>query len=151
MPSLACFFVCVSLSTLPHLNPAPQSPPAAVPPQTFLSLPMSLQQRVKLAGSCTALVAVLRPNGMLDVQLVGDCGLRVIRDGEVLLATEVRGQGLCFVLCALQGPKTQFSRPCWHGVLMCSWWGTVAWGSYGMGGCCWLRGEGALSAIKGDR
>jgi hypothetical protein len=26
---------------------------------------------------------------MLDVQMVGDCGLRLIRDGEVVLATEV--------------------------------------------------------------
>jgi hypothetical protein len=30
---------------------------------------------------------------MLDVQLVGDCGLRLIREGEVVLATEVRGGG----------------------------------------------------------
>jgi hypothetical protein len=64
--------------------------PCLVPP------PPILQHRVRLSGSCTALVAVLRHNGMLDVQLVGDCGLRLIREGEVVLATEVRGacQGL---------------------------------------------------------
>lgn len=51
--------------------------------------PPPLQHRVRLEGSCTALVAVVRPSGMLDVQLVGDCGLRLIRDGQVVLATEV--------------------------------------------------------------
>jgi hypothetical protein len=55
----------------------------------LLLLFVLLQHRVKLPGSCTALVAVVRPNGMLDVQMVGDCGLRLIRDGEVVLATEV--------------------------------------------------------------
>lgn len=62
----------------------------------FLAVPSyplmpSKQHRVKAPGSCTALVAVLRGNGVLDVTVVGDCGLRLVRDGEVVLATEVRG------------------------------------------------------------
>jgi len=81
------------LKTCSHLLCPATSPHCC----TLLCCPLSHachpQHRVKAPGSCTALVAVLRGNGVLDVTVVGDCGLRLVRDGEVVLATEVREGG----------------------------------------------------------
>jgi hypothetical protein len=50
------------------------------------------QKHNAVPGSCTALVAQLRPSAVLEVCLVGDVGLRLIRSGRVTAATEVRGR-----------------------------------------------------------
>lgn len=39
-------------------------------------------------GSATALVAVLKPGGRLDVANLGDCGTKVLRGGKVVFATK---------------------------------------------------------------
>lgn len=48
------------------------------------------QKHTAVPGSCTALVAQLRPSSLLEVCLVGDVGLRLIRGGRVTAATEVQ-------------------------------------------------------------
>jgi hypothetical protein len=68
-------------------------------------------------GSATVLLAALRPRqlrrgragagagaaaaGMCDLHIsnLGDCGVRVVRDGKIVLATQVRGRGLLFGHC----------------------------------------------------
>lgn len=46
------------------------------------------QAATVLAGSATACVAVLKPGGLLEVANLGDSGLRVVRQGKVVFATE---------------------------------------------------------------
>jgi hypothetical protein len=65
-------------------------PSAAAPCCCSAALQVS-QKHNAVPGSCTALVAQLRPSAVLDVCLVGDVGLRLIRSGRVTAATEVRG------------------------------------------------------------
>jgi protein phosphatase PTC7 len=38
-------------------------------------------------GAATAIVAILEKNGILHVANVGDCGLRIVRQGKVVYAT----------------------------------------------------------------
>lgn len=57
-----------------------------------MSLGCCLQKQNAVPGSCTALVAVLRPSNGLEVCLVGDAGLRLVRGGRVAAATEVGRQ-----------------------------------------------------------
>jgi protein phosphatase PTC7 len=49
-----------------------------------------LQARTHLQGSCTALLALLGPSGNLDLAVVGDCGLRVIRRNDVIFASDIQ-------------------------------------------------------------
>ncbi|WIA15770.1 hypothetical protein OEZ85_002385 [Tetradesmus obliquus] len=51
---------------------------------------LAAQKHTAVPGSCTALVAQLRPSSLLEVCLVGDVGLRLIRGGRVTAATEVQ-------------------------------------------------------------
>jgi hypothetical protein len=85
--------------------------------------------------------------GMLDVQLVGDCGLRLIREGEVVLATEVRG--------AYQG----LGLECWGGAARACLGKQVSWDSLrkaadNMRSCVWgmldvqLVGDCGLRLIR---
>lgn len=48
------------------------------------------QATTKLPGSSTACVAMLRPNGMLEVVNVGDSGIRLVRDGRVVWSTHIQ-------------------------------------------------------------
>jgi len=50
--------------------------------------PIVPQARTHLLGSCTALLALLGPSGNLDLAVVGDCGLRVIRRNGVIFASQ---------------------------------------------------------------
>jgi serine/threonine protein phosphatase PrpC len=43
-------------------------------------------------GSATMVVAALQPGGMLHIANLGDCGVRVVRKGAIVLATEVRAR-----------------------------------------------------------
>ncbi|GMH45571.1 hypothetical protein BSKO_13528 [Bryopsis sp. KO-2023] len=45
-------------------------------------------ERVKIPGSATTIIATLKPDGELEMANVGDCGLRVIRDGNCVFATK---------------------------------------------------------------
>lgn len=48
-------------------------------------------QNTEVAGSCTIIVAKFHPvEETLDVVSVGDCGMRIVRDGQVVLQTDVQ-------------------------------------------------------------
>ena len=47
-------------------------------------------RRTEEPGSTTAILAVLAPGGLLSVAHLGDCELKVVRQGAVTFATEVR-------------------------------------------------------------
>jgi protein phosphatase PTC7 len=42
-------------------------------------------------GSATMVLAALEPSGLLHIANLGDCGVKVVRRGQVILSTEVGG------------------------------------------------------------
>lgn len=57
-------------------------------------------KRTKHHGSATACVAIMKPEGNLEVANIGDCGIRVFRGQKCTFATKVGGHRLVCVLCA---------------------------------------------------
>jgi protein phosphatase PTC7 len=48
-------------------------------------------EKTEVAGSCTIIVAKFHPlEEKLDVVSVGDCGMRIVRDGQVVLQTDIQ-------------------------------------------------------------
>lgn len=62
-----------------------------------VQLMQEAQECTHHAGSSTACVGTLHPDGVLRVANLGDSGLRVVRDGQVVFASQVR---LCCALYA---------------------------------------------------
>lgn len=62
-----------------------------------VALMQEAQQQTHHAGSSTACVGTLHQDGVLRVANLGDSGLRVVRDGEVVFASQVWG---CWVRIA---------------------------------------------------
>lgn len=42
-----------------------------------------------MPGSATVAIAALNNNGDLEMAIIGDCGIRIIRSGECIFATKV--------------------------------------------------------------
>lgn len=42
-----------------------------------------------MPGSATVAIAALSGNGDLEMTNVGDCGIRIVRNGEIVFATKV--------------------------------------------------------------
>lgn len=47
------------------------------------------QYRTTVLGSSTCIIALINDDNLLDIANIGDSGLRVIRDGKIVFATEV--------------------------------------------------------------
>lgn len=62
-------------------------------PDHTVHLPYPLpytQYRTYLKGSSTVCLALMKPGRVVEIANVGDSGVRILRDGKVIFATEVR-------------------------------------------------------------